>query len=201
MHSGFLLLLWLIGVALVQFMPTGVLIGLAVACLAIAGMAAGGRLVRLLRRTRFLLLAIFVLFAWFTPGEAIFADWPHASPTREGLALAGRHLAHLAAVVGSVAVLLERLPVDRLVGGLHALCRPLAWIGLPVERIALRLLLVLRYVESSTVDGAGDWRAWLMGEGRVAGSERVRLTVEPVGVRELVLGVFVAGGLLWWKLG
>lgn len=199
MHSGLLLLSWLAAVALVQFVPAGALAGLALACLAIAALLAGARLKRLLRRTRFLLLAIFILFAWFTPGEAIFAGWPQASPTREGMVLAAEHLARLVAVVCSVAVLLERLPVDRLVGGLHALCRPLAWIGLPVERVALRLMLVLRYVESSAGDGRGDWRAWLLGDGDMQDCAAVRLTVEPIRLRELVFAAAaLCGALLWW---
>ncbi|TAH42750.1 MAG: hypothetical protein EYC67_15680 [Betaproteobacteria bacterium] len=200
MHSGFLLLLWLCGVVLVQAMPVGVLTAFTVACIGAAWLAAPRRLMRLLRRTRFLLLAILVLFGWFTPGEAAFIDWPHASPTREGLGLALEHLARLVAVICSVAVLLERLPVDRLVGGLHVLCRPLSVIGLPAERIALRLLLVLRYVDSSGAGRARDWRAWLSDPGEGQGGEIVVLTVEPVGRLELALAVLALCGLLWWSL-
>lgn len=200
MHSGFVLLLWLVGVAIVQALPVGVLTAFALACTVTAVVVAGGRLKRLLRRTRFLLLAILVLFGWFTPGEAVFIDWPHVSPTREGLGLALEHLARLVTVVCSVAVLLESLPVDRLVGGLHALCRPLTVIGLPAERIALRLLLVLRYVESSAGEGIADWRAWLLGDGSGAARETVCLTREPLGLIDVVVGGLMLGGLLWWSL-
>ncbi len=201
MHSGFLLLLWLLGVALVQFLPGNALAGVALGCGLLAYFLAGSRVSRLLRRTRFLLLAIFVLFAWFTPGEAVLVAWPHVSPTHEGLRLAAEHLARLFTVVSSVAVLLDQLAPERLVGGLRALCRPLGWVGLPADRVAVRLLLVLRYVEFSSEDGLVDWRVWLLGEGPVAAPERLHLAVEQLGLREVVFGAFVLGGcLLWWTL-
>lgn len=200
MHSGFLILLWLVGVALVQFLPVSVLAGVALGCALFSCVLARSRLLRLLRRTRFLLLAIFVLFAWFTPGEAILAAWPRISPTHEGLRLAAEHLARLFTVLSSVAMLLERLPPERLVGGLRALCRPLGWVGLPADRASVRLLLVLRYVEFSTEDGLGDWRAWLLGEGPAPDAERLHLAIEQIGMREVVLGACVLGGLLWWGL-
>ena len=101
------------------------------------------RFLRLLRRVRVLLIAIAILFAWFTPGEAFFHDWPRLGPTREGLALAVLHAARLVAVVCAVAVLLERLSLQRLVSGLHALSRPLRPIGVSPERLALRLFQVV----------------------------------------------------------
>ena len=102
-----------------------------------------------MRRIRELLIAITVLFAWFTPGEAALLDWPRLGPTREGLALAALHAGRLLAVVCAVGILLERLPLARLVGGLYALSRPLRLAGVDPERLALRLLLVLRYVDAS----------------------------------------------------
>jgi energy-coupling factor transporter transmembrane protein EcfT len=198
MHSGFLLLLWLIAVAVVQVVPTGLLPGLAVIFIAIAVFFARDRCVRLLRRIRVLLIAIVVLFAWFTPGEAQVADWPRLSPTREGLGLAMEHAARLIAVVSSVAVLLELLAPDRLVSGLYALCRPLAALGLSAERLALRLLLVLRYIEPSDGEQAGNWRAWLLAGDSPQGTVPVHLTRERLGVLEFALALAMTCALLWW---
>jgi len=131
--------------------------------------------------------------------------------TREGLALAALHAARLLAVVCAVAVLLERLSLQRLVGGLHALSRPLRVIGVPPERLALRLLLVLRYVEASPRGhGRAQWRDWLLpeldddkrdGGERDDGAEEVVVLIrERLGVLDasVALGVFAA--LLWWSL-
>ncbi|MDR1424666.1 MAG: energy-coupling factor transporter transmembrane protein EcfT [Azoarcus sp.] len=160
MHAGSILLLWVLAVLLVQ-MVEGIPLALAVsASLALALVFARAHCLRLVKRVRILLLAILVLFAWSTPGEAIFIDWPRLSPSREGVLYALVHGGRLLAVVCWVAILLARMSADRLVGGLYALARPLAVVGVSAERVALRLLLVLRYVDEARASGR-DWRCWL----------------------------------------
>jgi len=198
MHAGSILFLWA-GVALfVQWAEGPVLAASTVASLAVALVGARMQCVRLLVRIRFLLLAILVLFAWWTPGEAIFMDWPRASPSREGLRLALTHGARLTALVCWVAILLGRMPADRLVSGLYALARPCAVFGLPAERIALRLLLVLRYA-SAAASGERPWRDWKgwLNPPAETGGETVRLTREHLGFRDIALPVVVLLAL-WW---
>ena len=211
MHSGLILILWLASVASIQLLSPAALAVVVPCCLVAAGVFARARFLRLLRRVRVLLIAIAILFAWFTPGEAFFHDWPRLGPTREGLVLAALHAARLVAVVCAVAVLLERLSLQRLVGGLHALSRPLRLIGVPPERLALRLLLVLRYVEASPRGhGKAQWRDWLLPEpddGQLDDDERddnvgevVVLIRERLGVLDASVALGVAGALLWWSL-
>lgn len=211
MHSGLILILWLAAVASIQLLSPASLAVVVPCCLVAAGVFARARFLRLLRRVRVLLIAIAILFAWFTPGEAFFHDWPRLGPTREGLALAALHAARLVAVVCAVAVLLERLSLQRLVGGLHALSRPLRLIGVPPERLALRLLLVLRYVEASPRGhGKAQWRDWLLPEpddDQRDDDERddnvgevVVLIRERLGVLDALVALGVAGALLWWSL-
>lgn len=119
---------------------------------------ASGRALRLVRRVRFLLLAIVVFFAGFTPGEAFFPGLPSLSPTREGLALAFEHAGRLIAVVLGVAILLQHLPPEKLVAGFLALLKPMQGVGFPAERVAVRTLLVLEFVESSA---PRQWQAWI----------------------------------------
>ncbi len=194
MHSGLILFFCLIGIVSVQFLAVPWL-GIAVACYALLGLClAPARLWRMARRIRFLLAAIFILFAWFTPGEAVFASWSVLSPSKEGLALALIHSGRLLAVVCIVAALLERLSADRLVSGLYALCRPLAVIGIAVDRLALRLLLVLRYVDDAAVEHKQDWRYWLTGDESVADAP-LHLRLEPFGWQERVLAMAALGAL------
>lgn len=159
MHAGLSIFIWLIGVAALQFATPVVLYGILAVLIVIAWRRAPARCRRLFHKVRFLLLALFVLFAWFTPGEALLAAMPAFSPTWEGVCLAFEHAGRLAAVVCCVAILMASLPANRLVGGLYALMRPLAAVGLPSERIAVRVLLVLRYVEAPV---GSDWRHWLL---------------------------------------
>ncbi|ENO95377.1 hypothetical protein C667_19353, partial [Thauera phenylacetica B4P] len=174
------------------------------ACALAAAVLAPARTWRLVRRIRVLLVAIAVLFAWFTPGEAALLDWPRLGPTREGLALAALHAARLLAVVCAVGILLERLPLARLVGGLYALARPLRGVGVAPERLALRLLLVLRYVEASPRgQGTVDWRHWLADEpatGAAVEMAPVVLARERLGLGEGLFAGALFAGLLWWSL-
>lgn len=200
MHSGLLLSGWLVIVVGLQVLPASALGACVALSLVLALLAARARAVRLLRRVRVLLGAIVLLFAWFTPGEAVLLDWPVLSPTREGLVQALEHGGRLIAVVCWVALLLERLPTERLVSGLYALVRPCRMLGLSAERIALRLLLVLRYVDAGTAT-AGGWKAWLVAadEGNDAGDEGpVRLYRERFGVTEWVVVAVLAVSMGWW---
>lgn len=206
MHSGLILILWLAAVASIQLLSPAALAFVVPLCLLAAAVLARTRFLRLLRRVRVLLLAIAILFAWFTPGEAFVHELPRLGPTREGLALAMLHAGRLVAVVCAVAVLLERLSLHRLVGGLHALARPLRLIGVPPERLALRLLLVLRYVEASPRGhGKAQWREWLLPEGGEedetgAAEEVVVLNRERLGRLDAIFALVVFAGLLWWSL-
>ncbi len=159
MHAGLLILLWLIGVAILQSLD-GVALFVAVFCCAAAALyCAGAKCLRLLKRIRYLLAAIIVLFAFFTPGQALFIDFPRLSPSLEGIGLAAEQVGRILTVVCCVAVLMQHLSTNRLIGGIYALLRPFAALGVPTERIAVRIMLTLRNVDA---DIPHDWRRWLM---------------------------------------
>ncbi len=108
------------------------------------------------------------------------------------------HSGRLLAVICIVAALLEHLPADRLVSGLYTLCRPLVVLGVAVDRLALRLLLVLRYVDDAAVEHKRDWRYWLTDDEGVADTP-LHLRFEPFGWRErgLVIGVLGVFAVLY----
>jgi energy-coupling factor transporter transmembrane protein EcfT len=201
MHTGSVLFLWVAAALLVQQVEGWRLVAVSVASLTVALIYARIQCVRLLARICVLLLAILVLFAWFTPGEAIFMDWSRASPSREGLLLALTHGGRLVALVCWVAILLGRMPTDRLVSGLYALARPCRIFGLPTERIALRLLLVLRHA-SAARNGERSWQNWKtwLNPPVVDVLDSVQLTRERLGVRDIVLPVGASILLVYWRL-
>ena len=196
MHSGLVIALWMACVVVLQVMSP-IALAVATGVCAIAGWwFAPSHSLKLLRRVRFLILAILVLFAGFTPGEALLPALPELSPSREGLVLAAEHVGRLVAVVLCVALLLEGLPVSRLVGGLHALLRPLGRLGLPRERLAVRLMLVLRYVDSAP---AAAWRDWLEDDGINGNStERIVFAREAFAWRDLAALLVVLGVAALW---
>lgn len=160
MHPSFALLVWTGGVILLQTVD-GWWQCAAVAAVLIAALGLARPLcMRLLRRIRFLLLAVFILFGLFTPGRALIASLPGLSPSYEGIRLALEHGGRLLGVVCAVALLLTHLPPGRLVSGLYGLMRPFGALGLPARGLAVRILLVLREVAAPP---AGGWRGWLAG--------------------------------------
>jgi hypothetical protein len=120
--------------------------------------AAPTRFFRLLRRGRFLLLALFLIYAVATPGERLpyMPEW--LPLRREGCELALQHILGLVALLASLAVLLERMQLERLIAGLYSVSLPLALIGVARDRAALRLLLVLDGLQRRPKLG---WRDWL----------------------------------------
>lgn len=195
MHTGLLIAIWAAGVALLQLVSGGWLLFAVIACVLAASWVAPERCRRLIRRMRFLLLAIVVFFAGFTPGEALFPGWPGLSPSREGVLLAAQHAGRLVAVVCCVAILLERIPVDRLVSGLYALLRPIEFAGFPASRLAVRLLLVMRYVEAGSPHG---WMSWL-DEPDGSSDEAIHVRRERFGARDVAASVLciVAAAVLF----
>ena len=201
MHSGFLLLLWFAGVASVQFLAPVALACAVIASLLLALVRARSRVLRLLLRVRVLVLAILILFGWFTPGEALLVHWPQWSPSREGIVLAALHGGRLLVVVSAVALLLERLPLERLVGGFYSLCRPFSLIGLRASELALRLMLVLRFVDASPRgQGAVHWKDWLRDDEHGVELQPIVLMRERLGARDVVVALGVLLVVLSWSL-
>ena len=150
---------------------------LALATLVLVGGAAcvaPGHLGPLLRRTRWLLLTLVAMFGWLTPGTPL-AWVPGAS--EEGLALAAAHGARLLLALAVVALLLRSMAIPDLVAGMRSLLAPVAPLGVPRDRIAVRLALTLDEVEATRSGrdaaipdvlslpdrglGAADWLAGL----------------------------------------
>ncbi len=103
------------------------------------------QLVRLLRRTRWLLLVLLLTYAWTLPGEALWAGW--GSPSIEGLQQGALRVVRLALLLAGLALLLAYTARARLIYGLYVLAKPLTWLGFDRRAFAVRLGLTLDYVE------------------------------------------------------
>lgn len=129
----------------------------------------------MLRRMRWLLLSILIIYAWMTPGPPLFSvpglqAW---LPTTTGLLQGGQRLLALALMVAAVHWLLVVTPQHQLVSALYWLALPLAWLGLSRQRFAVRLALVLRrVVEVQALVGAEVQQAGV-GRGDIRGYARV----------------------------
>ena len=160
-------------------------LGLAAAIFPAALWFAGRRWLKLMRRARWLLLSLALLFALATPGEALPGFFSVA--TVEGLSLAAEHLLRLSLLLALLALLLERFAIPELIAGLYQLLAPL---GQRRDRLALRLLLVLEYVEQ----GVGRWQDWFTAPEMAMDHPPLRLQVAPLcGIDYLVMALCVSG--------
>lgn len=106
------------------------------------------RFLKLLRRVRLLILVLFAVTLFMTPGTALFPAWG-LYPTAEGLTLALTQLLRLIGMLAAVTWLLETTDDQALAAGSLALLQPLAGQRDWPERAVARLLLVFHYLEAA----------------------------------------------------
>ncbi len=156
MHPTTRLVLWLFFLVAVQTLSGLPLLG-AVLLMPVLGRRILQRGWKLIRRARWLLIMLFVILAWGSAGEPLWNS--DVAPTHEGLSEALTHLGRLLLVLMAVAAFLETMLLPDLLAGSRTLFKPLRHFGLDPDRGIVRLMLVLRYVE--TLPNPKDWRSIL----------------------------------------
>lgn len=186
-HPVTALLAWGAVVIILQSLSLADLGWAAVVLLPLPLLWARQRTAVLTRRARWLLLSIAVMFALATPGERLPGTVGDLGVTYDGLALAAEHLLRLTLLLATLALLHERLGTTGMMSAFHWLLAPLvAWQTLR-ERIVVRLMLILEYVETAP---AGNWRAWLSAD--VPGPDSIDLTVAPLCAKDWAVLILLA---------
>ena len=153
LHPASLIVLWLAFLfAAAEITGVTLFIGFALT-LVVTLLFAGSHLRLLVRRSRWLLLTMLLLFGWMTPGTPV-ALVPGAS--LEGLHLAAEHGVRLLMALCALALMLRLLSPFQLVTGMRTLLAPFTAIGIPRDRLAVRLALTLEEVERSIANGSND---------------------------------------------
>lgn len=166
--------IWIAGAVALQAFATLPLLSLATTLVVVAAVATDrARFARLLRRIRWLLLSIVILFGWMTPGTAVLPFWVALMPTFEGLELALLHGLRLLALVAWLIFWFAWLPIAEQPAALYRAFFPLVWLGVPLERFAVRLALILDGLDAmaNTPIRLRDWRQlprWLEGDDGVS---------------------------------
>lgn len=158
-HPAVLIFLWGCVTVALQSLQSGALLLAGVPLLLAACAFSPSRLFTLLRRTRWIMLSLLFIYAYATPGTAVWAALAQFSPTHEGLIDGLMQLSRLAFALAGLAILLSLLSQQQLIGGLYTLAYPLRYFGLSRERIAVRLALTLYYAETAMLDSKADWRS------------------------------------------
>lgn len=147
LHPAAQILAWCLLIAAMQVLSLASLFAVAVPLMLVTLAVSRHKFIQLLRRTRWIMLSLLLVYAYSTPGAPLFEALGAFSPSREGLSDGVLQLTRLLAALAALAVLLDRLHRHALIAGLHTLFAPLRWIGLSRDRIAVRLALTLHYAE------------------------------------------------------
>ena len=192
MHPSCALIIWLAAVVGVQF------VGYAAMLLLVAGAllltpALLRRWWAYIRRARWLLLTLWLVLAYNTPGEAL-RDMAWA-PTFEGMAEANLQATRLVAMLACLAWLFLRLGHEGMIAGLWGLLQPVRALGFDVERVVVRLALVLENLQEPPEKGA--WKQMLAAQPSVStGQESLHLSLAPWHLRDSLLVVASGIGLM-----
>lgn len=156
-------------------------------------------LLKLLRRSRWLLLSLVLIYALATPGEALLPGVPYLTLTREGLSAGLMQVWRLATLLVGLAWLLAVSSRDDLLGGLYVLLRPFKMFGLDAERVAVRVWLTLHYAEQTEVGRFEDWRERFRDALAPAATSTSKVTLEVAafGWRDALV-LLAAGLALAW---
>jgi energy-coupling factor transporter transmembrane protein EcfT len=154
---------------------------------------------KLLRRTRWILVSLLLIYALATPGIYLFPELGSASPTLEGLQGGALQIWRLTVLLAALALLLRVTDRESLLSGLYTIMKPFKPLGVNAERIAVRLWLTLRYAEMSRGGVAsGSWTERVL-DALEPGSEiteTLRLEVRPfIWVDWLVLMLALGLGM------
>lgn len=157
-HPAVQILTWCVLVTAMQLLTSLALVVGAAAILLCALLVSRHKLLQLLRRTRWIMLSLLLIYAYSTPGHSLVEVLGMLGPTREGLTDGALQLGRLLAALAGLAILLDRLHRQQLIAGLYVLFAPLQWIGLSRERLAVRLALTLHYAEIAMLREAHTWQ-------------------------------------------
>ena len=104
-----------------------------------------------LKRLKWFFLSILLLYLWFTPGQSITTWIPYISPTIEGIKLALARIFALTLMVFALHVFVKSIERDQLIVAVLWWLKPLLWLGLPQQSLAIRISLVMQLIEDVQV--------------------------------------------------
>jgi energy-coupling factor transporter transmembrane protein EcfT len=195
-HPAAQILTWCMLVATMQALAPVALLVAAGSVLLGAFVISRHKFLQLLRRTRWIMLSLLLIYAYSTPGQPLSEAFGLFSPSREGLVDGVVQLVRLLAALAGLAILLDRLHRLQLIAGLYTLFAPLQWIGISRERLAVRLALTLHYAEVAMLRDKHAWQNTLHGlfepHGETGGDKHLELPL----FRFVLSDVMLLGGAL-----
>jgi len=101
----------------------------------------------MIRRMRWFFLSITIIYFWYTPGQPLFFHLlplsPGWLPTLQGVETGTLRVISLVLIIMAVNLLLRTSSQDQLFAAIHWMARPLSWLGISRDRLAVRMVLVM----------------------------------------------------------
>lgn len=196
MHPSTALIAWLAAVLASQLLGYAGL-GLLALGVLLALPAAAATWLKYVRRARWLLVTLWLILAYNTPGESWYdLAW---APTYEGVAEASLQAVRLLVVLACLAWLFCRLGRDGLVSALWGLLQLLHMRGADARALVVRLSLVLENLQEPPEKGA--WRKVLASSGDfAAGPDSLSVSLPQWRLTDSLAVLAVAAALLWVAL-
>lgn len=195
LHPGTRLLIYLLSALAVPGLNFFQLLGLSLA----VGTVCIGRLRQvwtLLRRARWLLLLMVIMYGYSLPGDALYPDLAHYAPTREGMLQGLVQAWRLTLLILLLDVLVLRMPIADQLTGIHSILRPLAWAGIDRDRVAVRLALTMEAMEQPR--GWAGMRELLAGQAPAQTGPGVYvLAVRPYRPADWAVLAMLTLGVVW----
>lgn len=200
-HPTTQILSWCLSVFILQRLAITVLLLVTLMIVLLALRLSPRKLMQLLKRTRWVMLSILLIYAYTTPGHALWNALGLYSPTLEGLYDGASQGLRLLAALSGLAVLLDRLHRNQLISGLYTLFAPLGWLRISRERLAVRLALTLHYAEIAMLKKQ-TWQQMLQALFKPQLDEMCEIALPRYGFSLLDLGVSLVMlllilGVLW----
>jgi len=189
-HPAVQIYAWICLVLFVQLLHGFALMMLAVVLIVFSIRICPQRFYILLRRTRWILFSVLLIYAYAGSGDGIWPQLGAYSPVVGGVVDGFMQILRLLTVLAALSVLLSFLSQQQLISGLYSLSRPLSYFGLPRERVAVRLALCMYYAESAMQDTANNWQKTI--------EDLLKPVLVVPGVIELEIGEFSRKD---WMLG
>jgi energy-coupling factor transporter transmembrane protein EcfT len=159
LHAATRILLWLMLAASIGAWPAPQLLFGSAVLLPLLWRYGAAPFWRLLRRSRWLLLSLFGVYALATPGAPLWPDLPALS--RAGLHAGALQTWRLVLLFAGIGLLQAVSAAEDLLYGLYVLLGKLKWLGVDAERIAIRIALTLQYAGQGKSARPRGWQAQL----------------------------------------
>ena len=200
LHAATKILLWVLLAALLQSLPIVTLSLMSGILLLLMFYNKTHNYFLLLRRTRWLMISLLMIYGYASPGDPVLPMLGAFSPIIQGVQAGAMQVWRLLMLLAGLAVLFSTTTQEDLLTGLYVIMRPFNRFGMNAEKITLRVWLTLNYAKQMGQDKKPlKWKSLSDALANVSDKEsEVHLEVSLLQRKDkaILLFSFILGGLL-----